>query len=283
MNERKTWLPAVVGVASMALSVIAPLPVSAQQSAQELYQLCAACHTVGGGRLVGPDLQGVTERRDEDWLIRFIRNPIAMKDAGDPAATQLFAEFAPTIMPPSSYTDDQIREVLAYIAAGAPGAGSASTLADRPATPADIERGQQLFQGLARLENGGPACNACHDVQNDAVIGGGVLAAELTTVFSRMGGSGVGAILGSPPFPVMQEAYSGRELTDDEKHALIAFLQDADANHALQQPRDYGITLLQYGVGLTAALMLVLWLLFGRNRKARSVNQAIYDRQVSSQ
>ena len=29
---------------------------------------CAACHTIGGGKLVGPDLKEVTTRRDDAWL-----------------------------------------------------------------------------------------------------------------------------------------------------------------------------------------------------------------------
>ncbi len=37
---------------------------------------CAACHTIGGGPLVGPDLLGVTERRENDWLIRWIRERV---------------------------------------------------------------------------------------------------------------------------------------------------------------------------------------------------------------
>ena len=92
--------------------------------------------------------------------------------------------------------------------AAAPAAPAAPVAA--PASPEDIEAGQAMFQGVTRFENDGAACNACHDVRNDAVIGGGILAAELTTVFSRMGSAGVKAILGQAPFPVMQAAYGGQ-------------------------------------------------------------------------
>jgi len=146
---------------------------------------------------------------------------------------------------------------------------------------ADILRGQDLFQGKIRLANAGAACNACHEVVNDAVIGGGVLAAELTTVFSRMGMPGVGAILGRPPFPVMQAAYENKPLTEDEIRSLIAFLQYADAQHFYHRPRDYGLGLFVSGTvggGALLGLLSFVW----RRRKQWSVYQPIYDRQLKS-
>jgi hypothetical protein len=131
------------------------------------------------------------------------------------------------------------------------------------------------------LSNGGPACNSCHDVTNDAVIGGGILAKELTTVFSRLGGPGVRAILGSPPFPVMQRAYEDDPLTESEVKALVGFLEQADRDKSLQQPRDYGMGLFASGVA-GSGILLGIYSLLWRRRKRKSVNQSIYDRQVKS-
>ena len=36
---------------------------------------CSACHTVGHGDKIGPDLAGVTRRRDPEWLARYIVEP----------------------------------------------------------------------------------------------------------------------------------------------------------------------------------------------------------------
>ena len=141
--------------------------------------------------------------------------------------------------------------------------------------------GRRCSRAPLAFENGGAACNACHDVRNDAVIGGGILAAELTTVFSRMGGAGVKAILGQAPFPVMQAAYADKPLTDEEVTALVAFLEFADSEEYNQLPRDYGIGLFLSGV-VGAAILFLFFGIFWRGRKVGSVNQDIYDRQAVS-
>ena len=35
---------------------------------------CAACHTPGDGDTIGPDVLGVTARRDRAWLTRMIQS-----------------------------------------------------------------------------------------------------------------------------------------------------------------------------------------------------------------
>ena len=250
------------------------------QAQTNFQTLCSVCHTIGGGRLVGPDLRGVGERRGEEWIIRFVQHSQRLVAAGDPDAVTLFEEFNSIPMPDQPLSDGQIREIIRYIQSAAP-AAAVQPAVPEGATDAQILLGQALFQGTTRFTNGGPTCNSCHEVTNDAVIGGGVLARELTTVFSRLGGPGVRAILGSPPFPVMQRAYAGKPLTDEEVVALVGFLQRADEEHALHQPRDYGPKLFASGV-VGAAILVGLWSLVWRRRLTGSVNQAIYDRQIRS-
>ena len=79
---------------------------------------CKACHTIGGGKLVGPDLKGVTKRRDEAWLIKFIQNSQALVKAGDKTAVKVFEENNKIPMPSHSLTDEQVKGILKYIAAG---------------------------------------------------------------------------------------------------------------------------------------------------------------------
>ena len=189
-------------------------------------------------------------------------------------------------------SEQQVKDVLSYIktassevmAAGRDDATEAVqpvTEVAQPPSEEDILKGQELFQGTIRFENGGAACNSCHDVRNDAVIGGGILAAELTTVFSTMGRAGVKAILGQAPFPVMQVAYQDKSLTDEEVISMVAFLEYADSEEYNQLPRDYGIGLFISGVA-GAAILFALFAFLWRGRKVGSVNQEIYDRQIKS-
>ncbi len=270
----------LTALAAAAVACAFSAPANAATGEENYAKICAACHSIGGGRLVGPDLAGVTTRRSEEWLVKFIKSPKAMIDAGDADAVALFKEYN-LVMPDPQYTEAEIKDIVAYLATKSGAAAVAPTPPPPPkeASPAEIARGQNLFQGLERLKNGGPACNSCHHVKNDAVIGGGVLAKELTTVFSTMGTPGINAILGKPPFPVMAAAYAEHPLTDDESAALVGFLQDADKKHELQQPRDYGFRLVWSGAAALVPLM-GLYSLIWRKRKVRPVNEKVFDRQV---
>ena len=161
-----------------------------------------------------------------------------------------------------------------------------ATAAETAPTPALIKQGQDLFLGTARFSAGGPSCNSCHNVVNDAVIGGGTLAMELTESFGRLGADGIVETLprkgAQSPFPVMQAAFQGRDITAEEGLALAAFLQNAQAQRAAQKPNDLGAKMLLAGIA-GVVLLLLLFSLLGQGRKRRSVNQEIYDRQLMSE
>lgn len=253
-------------------------------------QMCVACHTINGGILVGPDLANVHERRSDEWLQGFIKSSQTLINSGDPEAVAVFEQFNKIVMPDPPFSDDQIAAIIVYIKAAS--GGEAETAEQEQAaaltetgvggTEEDIIMGQNLFQGKTRLANGGPSCISCHHVKNDAIIGGGILAKELTNVFSRMGAPGVRAILGSAPFPVMQQAYLNKPLTDEEIFSIISFLQQADRDHMFQQPRDYGVKLA--GTGVVGLIVLLgVYSLLWHNRKKKPVNEDIFDRQVKSE
>ncbi len=74
---------------------------------------CAACHTLGGGKKVGPDLDGVTKKRSTEWLSSFIRNSTEFRKT-DADAQAIFDEFK-IPMPANDYSDEQIAALLNYI------------------------------------------------------------------------------------------------------------------------------------------------------------------------
>jgi cytochrome c2 len=101
-------------------SAILIVPVHSEESAEaakgkELFQSkgCVACHTIGDGKLSGPDLQGVTERREEEWLKKWIKSPDTMVFS-DPIAKELLAEYM-VPMPNQGLTDQEVIEVISYL------------------------------------------------------------------------------------------------------------------------------------------------------------------------
>ena len=76
--------------------------------------LCAACHKLDS-KSIGPALRGVTERRDNDWLHRWIHNSSELISSGDATAVALYNEFNQVAMPPfPQLSDADIDNILAY-------------------------------------------------------------------------------------------------------------------------------------------------------------------------
>jgi protein SCO1/2 len=76
---------------------------------------CAACHSIGGGRKIGPDLQDVSRRRDAAWLHRFIRAPDRMFAEGDALALKLLDEYQGLRMPNLDLTAEEVAAIVGYI------------------------------------------------------------------------------------------------------------------------------------------------------------------------
>lgn len=76
---------------------------------------CVGCHSVGGGKRSGPDLAGVTERRDLAWLRRWLKNPTVMFES-DSLAKALLAQYNYTRMPNLRLKDDEVEALLHYVA-----------------------------------------------------------------------------------------------------------------------------------------------------------------------
>jgi protein SCO1/2 len=83
---------------------------------QRLFQSrCTACHTIGRGDKMGPDLAGVTDRRERAWLARYIADPAQVLAAGDPVATALHNKYKRVGMPYLGLSASQVAEVVSFL------------------------------------------------------------------------------------------------------------------------------------------------------------------------
>jgi protein SCO1 len=86
------------------------------QPGQALFRkLCAPCHTIGVGDRIGPDLRGVTQRRDHAWLSSFIQNPARMLAQRDPIALELAAKFPAVHMPLLGLHEADAADLINYL------------------------------------------------------------------------------------------------------------------------------------------------------------------------
>jgi protein SCO1/2 len=76
---------------------------------------CAACHTIGNGDKIGPDLLGVTNVRDRAWLARMIVDANKMIEEKDPIATALFKKYKEIRMPPLGLPEADVNILIEYM------------------------------------------------------------------------------------------------------------------------------------------------------------------------
>ena len=69
-----------------------------QKEGRKLFkQLCASCHKLDK-KLIGPALGGVEERRENEWLIAWIKNNAELRATGDRDAIAIFEEYNGSVM-----------------------------------------------------------------------------------------------------------------------------------------------------------------------------------------
>ena len=247
---------------------------AAQDQAAFYRANCGACHTIGGGPRVGPDLKGVTQRKDREWLLRFIQDPKGVLDSGDAYAKKVVAQSHGMVMPAVPGVDHGRAEgLLNFIdsqsGSAQPGSGSVKAATAQPVTTADISRGKELVVGNRALSNGGAPCVSCHTVHDLASLGGGRLGPDLTRSVERLGGSGgMAAWLEATPTPTMRAAYRDHALETNEIRELVAYFEWAakqDQAHPESSAQWPASSFLLIGIGGGLAALAVMEL-FWRNR-----------------
>ena len=217
-------------------------------------QKCAACHTIGKGKTVGPDLKGITTTEDPNWLKSWISSPSALVKSGDPKSAQLVKQY-PLQMPDLGLSSSDIDAVLGYIAQQS---GSAKTNANGPLAPVklppgDASAGRELFVGGTRMKNGGPPCMSCHSISGIGALGGGTLGPDLTDAYQKYGGdAGLASFLQGLPTPTMSAVWTRQPMTPQEIANLVAFIKEG----AVQQ-RPLGAIAELLVLGIIALVILV--------------------------
>ncbi|RPH57177.1 cytochrome C [bacterium] len=265
-------------VPALLAVLMLPAAAAAADAVLTFRQSCMSCHTIGGGRLVGPDLKDVTQRKDRAWLTGFITNPKQYLDSGDPYALKLKTEAGGAIMPPiAGMTAEQAQALLDLIDAESKLPKSqfqGLKITDEPFTPADVARGERIFLGTQRLAKGGTSCISCHTVSGLPGLSGGRLGPDLTRVLERLQGrKGLAAWLQGPVTPTMRPAFANQPLTNEEILALVAYLEAEAKTRPGPDTGASQLTFFLFGMG-GAVFGLVLADAVWR-RRFRSVRRAL--------
>ncbi len=78
---------------------------------------CVACHSIGKGKIVGPDLKDIAKRRPLDWVTKWVQNSAAVIASGDAYAVQIFKDNNNVPMPPQNLKPEEVKAVYEYITA----------------------------------------------------------------------------------------------------------------------------------------------------------------------
>lgn len=136
--KRKTFMPLVL-LAMFGSSSIA-------QDGEQLFKTnCSVCHSIGKGKVVGPDLKGVNDRYKEDWLIKWTQSSQALVKSGDPIAVQVFNDNNKMVMNDFALSDEEVKSILGYI---------------KEAEKAVAEPAKQVASGNQNVQTGSTSASA---------------------------------------------------------------------------------------------------------------------------
>ena len=89
----------------------------AQDSGEQIFkQNCTACHSMTKARLVGPGLEGVIDKYEREWLVKWIRNSQELIASGDERAIAIYEEYDKVAMSAFDFSDQEFDSLLSYLA-----------------------------------------------------------------------------------------------------------------------------------------------------------------------
>jgi len=191
---------------------------------------CSACHTIGDGDRIGPDLAGVTKNRGREWLHKYLLAPEKVLASGDPIATKLFEKYKKVPMPNLSLSVEDATILIDYLAQAeksgpAPKAGGAAAPATPP--PSRPSASAQPVSSLkAVLE---PYLRMHQALSADSMTGVHDAALVVETEASRLGASASPIRSAAAEFSRLTDVKSARESFARLSNALITTAKAANA------------------------------------------------------
>jgi len=90
-----------------------PTDPAAVQGKLDFESKCLACHSIGRGKKLGPDLLGVTKRRSDEWLRKWLATPEKMLET-DADAKAMLKEYNNIPMPNQNLSSAEIDRYMKY-------------------------------------------------------------------------------------------------------------------------------------------------------------------------
>lgn len=205
----------------------------------KLYVLkCAGCHTIGGGKLTGPDLIVSSTWSDNDLFPAIKRME---KNVGplDDSTVKVIAEFMrdPNQKERLQKAEEQIAQM------------ELSQL-----EPASAALGKRYYEGSKPLKNGGSMCMGCHKFNGS----GGILGPDLSKSFEKMGQVGMMSAIEQATFKVMDATYRNHKITKQEAVHLTAYLSTGNTPIYADDESNW----ILYGIGISVLLFLIFAFLY---------------------
>ncbi len=176
-------------------------------AAKKFVRECSSCHTIGGGKLKGPDLI-ISINWSADDLTK------AVKKMEKEVGTMSDAVIAGIVL---LMKDDSLKMRLA--------AEEQRLILSRRAllAPPDVSAGYDLFWGRRRFHNGGMNCSACHVVNGL----GGTLGPDLSSTAGKLGEVALISAIEKASYKVMEPHYRTHPVTAQEALHVAAYLAQA--------------------------------------------------------
>jgi nitrite reductase (NO-forming)/hydroxylamine reductase len=175
----------------------------------EFEKQCTACHSIGEGKRVGPDLKGIGQTRDREWLEKWLKDPVGMSQ-NDEIGKKIFAEWNNVPMPKPNLDDKQAGQVLDYIDSRSAELGDKVVEAEKFS-----ELGKEDFDKAAALYF--DRCSGCHGTLRAGATGPNIQPKRT----KEIGTAGIKAILANGT-PAGMPAWGRLGILSEEEITLIS-------------------------------------------------------------